>query len=240
MKLLLAIRSLLFYIGYAPLVALFSLLSCTIGYLLPLPWRQSLATCGNLLIDHWLRLSCGIRVRVIGRENLPARPFVVLSNHQSPWETYYLQRHLRPVSTILKKELLKVPFFGWGLASVKPIAIDRSNPRKAIREVMEQGQERLAAGMNVIVFPEGTRIPYGQYGDYARSGAALACEARVPVVPVAHNGGRHWPARRFLKYPGTLTIVFGQPIATADRTSKDVTAEAERWIKQQQKGLASE
>src|SRR5690606_3898659 len=134
----------------APLIAVFSLLSCTIGFLMPVAQRQSLATRGNLLIDYWLRLTCGIRVRVIGRENIPPRPFVVLSNHQSPWETYYLPRHLRPVSTILKKELLRVPFFGWGLASVRPIAIDRGNPRKAIRDVMEQGQARLAAGMNVI------------------------------------------------------------------------------------------
>jgi len=238
MKTLLIVRTLLFYSGYVPLIALFSLLSCTIGFLMPLTQRQSLATCGNLLIDYWLRFSCGIQVRVIGRENIPPRPFVVLSNHQSPWETFYLQRHLRPVSTILKKELLRVPFFGWGLASVKPIAIDRGNPRKAIREVMEQGQARLAAGMNVIVFPEGTRIPYGQSGDYARSGAALANAAAVAVVPVAHNAGRHWPARKFLKYPGTITIDFGRPIDTLDRSSKDITAEAESWIKKRQQELA--
>lgn len=234
MKLLLVIRTLLFYTGYVPLVALFSLLSCTIGFLLPLTTRQSLATCGNLLIDHWLRLSCGIKVCVIGRENIPVRPFVVLSNHQSPWETYYLQRHLRPVSTILKKELLKVPFFGWGLASVKPIAIDRSNPRKAIKDVMDQGQARLTTGMNVIVYPEGTRIPYGQHGEYARSGAALAVAAGVPVLPVAHNAGRHWPARKFLKYPGTITIEFGSPISTEDGSSKEVTRLAETWIKSRQ------
>src|SRR5690606_33636498 len=139
-----------------------------------------------------------IRVRVIGWQHVPAAPFVVLCNHQSPWETFYLQRRLRPVSTILKKELLKIPFFGWGLASVKPIAIDRDNPRAAIRAVMEQGQQRLAEGLNVIVYPEGTRQPYGSVGNYARSGAALAAAAGVAILPVAHNAGRHWPPRKFL------------------------------------------
>lgn len=234
MKILLVTRSLLFYTGYVPLIAVFSLLSCTIGFLMPLPQRQSLATCGNLLIDHWLRLSCGIRVRVIGWENIPSKPFVILSNHQSPWETFYLQRHLRPVSTILKKELLKVPFFGWGLASVRPIAIDRDNPRKAIKDVMDQGQARLNAGMNVIVYPEGTRIPYGQYGEYARSGAALAVAAGVPVLPVAHNAGRHWPARKFLKYPGTITMEFGKPVPTMNGSSKEITRLVETWIKSRQ------
>ena len=237
MKLLSACRSTLFYAGYGPLVALFSLLSCTVGMALPLTSRQTLATTGNLLIGHWLRLTCGIRVKVIGRENIPPAPFVILSNHQSPWETYYLQRHFRPVATILKRELLKVPFFGWGLASVKPIAIDRGNPRVALRQVLEQGQERLARGWNVIVFPEGTRIPYGRTGDYARSGAALAQAAGVPVVPVAHNAGRLWPARRFLKYPGTITLVIGECLLTSSGSSKEITRQAEEWIKGTQNNL---
>jgi len=232
-----ALRAGLFYLGYGLFISVFSVLSCTVGMLMPLGARQTLATTGNALILHWLNLCCGIRVNIIGRDNLPPSPFVVLSNHQSPWETFYLQRHLRPVSTILKKELLKIPFFGWGLASVKPIAIDRSNPRQAIKEVMEQGKQRLAAGNSVVVYPEGTRLNHGEYGPYARSGTALAVAAGVPIVPVAHNAGRHWPARRFLKHPGTITLVFGAPLDTAGGDSKALTQAAESWIKAKQREI---
>lgn len=234
---ILTLRTLLFYAGYAVFVSVFSLLSCTLGMLLPYKKRQTLATTGNFLILHWLNLACGIRVKVTGWENLPAAPFVVLSNHQSPWETYYLQRNLRPVSTILKKELLKIPVFGWGLASVKPIAIDRTNPRQAIKDVMEQGKDRLAGGSNVIVYPEGTRMDHGQYGNYARSGAALAVAAGVPVVPVAHNAGKCWPARRFLKFPGTIQVVVGTALETGNGDSKLLTARAQEWITAQQRKI---
>ena len=231
------LRAGLFYLGYSLFISVFSLLSCTVGMLMPLGARQTLATTGNALILHWLNLCCGIRVNIIRRDNLPPAPFVVLSNHQSPWETFYLQRQLRPVSTILKKELLKIPFFGRGLASVKPIAIDRSNPRQAVKGVMEQGKQRLGAGNNVVVYPEGTRLNHGEYGQYARSGAALAVAAGVPIVPVAHNAGRHWPARRFLKYPGTITLVYGTPLDTAGGDSKALTQTAESWIKATQREI---
>lgn len=234
---ILTLRTLLFYLGYLVFVATFSLLSCTFGLLLPLRPRQTLATSGNYLILHWLHLCCGVRLIVTGQENLPARPFVVLSNHQSPWETYYLQRTLRPVSTILKKELLKIPVFGWGLASVKPIAIDRHHPRQAIKDVMEQGQQRLAMGSNVIVYPEGTRLNHGHYGQYARSGAALAVAAGVPIVPIAHNAGKCWPARRFLKHPGIITVVIGRALDTSSGDSKALTTAAQQWITARQQEI---
>lgn len=236
-KAILILRTLLFYSGYMVFVTVFSLLSCTVGLLLPYQKRQTLATTGNFLILHWLNLACGIRVNVSGWENLPARPFVVLSNHQSPWETYYLQRNLRPVSTILKRELLKIPVFGWGLASVKPIAIDRDNPRQAIKDVMERGKDRLAGGSNVIVYPEGTRMDHGQYGNYARSGAALAVAAGVPIVPIAHNAGKCWPARQFIKYPGTIRVVIGTALDTSGGDSKGLTSAAQQWITSQQEQI---
>jgi 1-acyl-sn-glycerol-3-phosphate acyltransferase len=234
MKPLAVIRSLIFYVGYALFVSLFSVLSCTLGYALPIKQRQTLATTGNYLVQKWLTLTCGIRVKVIGAENIPAEPVVILSNHQSPWETYYLQRKHRPVSTILKRELLKIPFFGWGLASVKPIAIDRTNPRQALKDVMTQGKERLESGMNVVVYPEGTRIPFGETGTYARSGAALAVAAGVPVLPVAHNAGRLWPSKQLVKYPGTITIAYGEPISSSGGDSKAITQQARAWITETQ------
>ncbi|MFZ5653857.1 MAG: lysophospholipid acyltransferase family protein [Pseudomonadota bacterium] len=227
----LAVRSLAFYAGYIPIVALFSSLTFSVGLALSQSRRQDLATIANALVIAWLRLCCGIRVRVEGLENLPRRPFVALSKHQSSWETYYLQRALRPVSTILKKELLRIPFFGWGLALVAPIAIDRDHPRAAFRQVMEQGRARLASGMNVLVYPEGTRIAHGQPPvKFNRSGAALAIAAGVPVVPICHDAGRFWPAHRLIKYPGTITLVFGAPIDTRGRDVKSVTEEVAQWM----------
>ncbi len=231
MKSWLALRSLAFYIGYVPIVVFFSTLACTLGLALSQAPRQTLATTANALVVIWLRICCGVHVQVEGREQLPQRPFVALSKHQSSWETYYLQRTLRPVSTILKKELLRIPFFGWGLAMVAPIAIDRDNSREALRQVMQQGKARLASGLNVLVYPEGTRVDAGSAPvKFNRSGAALAIAAGVPLVPICHNAGRCWPAHRLIKYPGTITLVFGAPMATEGRDAKSLTEEVSRWM----------
>lgn len=231
MKSWLALRSLAFYIGYVPIVMFFSTLAFTLGLALSQAPRQTLATTANALVVIWLRICCGVRVQVEGREQLPQRPFVALSKHQSSWETYYLQRTLRPVSTILKKELLRIPFFGWGLAVVAPIAIDRDNAREALRQVMQQGKARLASGLNVLVYPEGTRVDAGSPPvKFNRSGAALAIAAGAPIVPICHNAGRCWPAHRFIKYPGTITLVFGTPIASAGRDAKALTDEISLWM----------
>ena len=227
----LALRSLAFYVGYVPIVVTFSALTFTVGLALPQRPRQTLATTANALVVLWLRLCCGVRVRTEGIEQLPRTPFVALSKHQSSWETYYLQRTLRPVSTILKKELLRIPFFGWGLALVAPIAINRDNPREALKQVMQQGKARLASGLNVLVYPEGTRVDADSAPiKFNRSGAALAIAAGVPVVPICHNAGRCWPAHRLIKYPGTITLVFGAPIATEGREAKALTEEISQWM----------
>jgi 1-acyl-sn-glycerol-3-phosphate acyltransferase len=146
---------------------------------------------------------------------------------------------LRPVSTILKRELLRIPFFGWGLAMVAPIAIDRDNPREALRQVMQQGKERLAAGMNVLVYPEGTRVAPGDAPvKFNRSGAALAVAAEVPLVPICHNAGHCWPAHRLIKYPGTITVVFGPPLITQGRDAKAITEEVTEWMEGTSRRLA--
>lgn len=231
MKVWLALRSLAFYCGYAVFVGLFSTLAFTVGLLLPQAPRQTLATTANALVVIWLRLCCGVKLRIEGLENIPPRPFVALSKHQSSWETYYLQRLLRPVSTVLKRELLKIPFFGWGLAVVAPIAIDRGNPREALRQVMQQGRERLGAGMNVLLYPEGTRIDAGVTASkFNRSGAALAIAAGVPVLPVCHNAGSCWPAHKLIKYPGTITLVVGKPIDSMGRDAKSITNDVAEWM----------
>lgn len=230
MRWLAALRTLLFFVGYAAAIVVFSLLGLTVGLLLPHRPRQWLLTTGNALIIAWFSLVCGVKVVVSGREHIPSTPFVALSSHQSAWETFYLQRLFCPVSTILKRELLRIPFFGWGLALTKPIAIDRSNPRDAMRQVMEQGVERLESGNNVLIYPEGTRMPFGQPGKYARSGAGLAIKADVPVIPIAHDAGRCWPNDDWVKFPGTIHVAIGEPLVTEGRDSRQVTEAAQQWI----------
>ncbi len=230
MKPVLALRSLIFYCGYIPIVGVFPILGFTVGLLLPYKLRQDLLTTANALVVLWLRITCGIRFDVTGLENIPDQPFVAVSKHQSSWETYFLQRSLRPVSTVLKKELLKIPFFGWGLTMTRPIAIDRSNPRKALRDVLEQGKKRLAEGNNILLYPEGTRTQYGDIGRYGRSGAALAIAAHVPLLPIAHNAGAFWPAHKFSKRPGTIHVVIGKPLFTEQMDSKQLTEQVQAWI----------
>jgi len=208
----------------------FSILGFTVGLLLPHRQHQSLLTTANALVLWWLGITCAVKLRVSGLENIPSTPFVALSKHQSNWETFFLQRTLRPVSTILKKELLKVPFFGWGLAMTKPIAIDRSNPRSALRDILSQGKKRLSEGNNVLLYPEGTRIDIGETGNYGRSGTALAIAAQVPILPIAHNAGICWPAHKFIKVPGTVHVIIGEPLSTQNKDSKLLTEEIKQWI----------
>jgi 1-acyl-sn-glycerol-3-phosphate acyltransferase len=228
--LILALRSTLFYLGYSALTGWFSITALV--FCSWLPFRVCVAYLGwwNHLTLYWLRFTCGVRYEVRGRESLPAGPCVILSKHQSQWETFFLQVLKPPTVTVLKKELLNVPFFGWGLRLLRPIGIDRKQPKRALRQIQEEGLQSLRAGRSVMIFPEGTRTPPGQIGNYARSGAELACRAGVPIVPVAHNAGYCWPTRRFLKYPGTITVVIGAPFDTSGGDSRALTEQVRSWI----------
>jgi len=155
---------------------------------------------------------------------------VIISNHQSTWETLYLSRLFNPCAIILKRELLFAPLFGWAMALLRPIAINRGSQRDALRQVLKKGTARLAEGSSVLIFPEGTRLGTGQQGNYARSGAALAIRAGVEVLPVAHDAGRYWPARRFSKRPGEIQLMIGPPIAIENRNASELTELAREWI----------
>ncbi len=226
-------RSTIFYLVYSMVTVWFGLTG--ILFLSWLPYRSRITYLGwwNFTTMHWLAFCCGVRYEVHGRENLPDGPCVILSKHQSQWETYYLQVLKVPVVTVLKRELLNVPFFGWGLRLLEPIAIDRDSPKQALKHIMEEGQRRLREGRSVMIFPEGTRTPPGQVGNYARSGATLACKAGVPIVPVAHNAGLFWPARKFVKYPGTIQVIIGAPIDTTNRDGRELTEIVKTWIEAQ-------
>ncbi len=223
-------RSLVFYFFYGISGMIAGLVSL---FLWPFPFmvRYTIVMYWNAFALFAAKHIAGINYNVIGLENIPkGTPYVVLCKHQSAWETIFTQIYFKPISTILKRELLRIPFFGWGLALLKPIAIDRSNPRAAIRQVHKEGVERIQEGISLLVFPEGTRIPAGKIGNYARGGAEIACVTGAPILPVAHNAGELWPVSKILKTPGTLTVVIGKPIPTAGRNSKELTDEVKTWI----------
>jgi 1-acyl-sn-glycerol-3-phosphate acyltransferase len=223
------LRSFLFYLGLAPATVLFSLVGILI---LPLPrrWRYFVITRWSRFAMFWLRLTCGLGWRVSGVENIPREPSVILCKHQSAWETITLQMIFPPQCQVLKKELLRVPFFGWGLASLNPIAIDRAAGAKALRYMLSEGRRRIADGWWVLIFPEGTRVPAGQRGRYSSGGAAVAVQASCPIVPVAHNAGVFWPRNSMRKEAGVIDVVIGPPLRTDGRSAAELTHEVEAWI----------
>ncbi|MBS0335490.1 MAG: 1-acyl-sn-glycerol-3-phosphate acyltransferase [Proteobacteria bacterium] len=180
------------------------------------------------------RVVCRLDYEVEGRENLPSRPCVILSKHQSAWETLAFQTVFPPQVHVLKRELLWIPFFGWGLGMMSPIAINRAKGRAALRQLARLGKERILQGFWVVIFPEGTRVAPGTKRKYQPGGAWLAVQTGAPVVPVAHNAGLYWPKNAFLKFPGTITMRIGPAIPTEGRDPADVIADTERWIEQQQ------
>ena len=189
---------------------------------------------GVIFLARWV---LGIRHRIIGLEHVPEGQAVLLAKHQSAWETIAFQQIFPPLSFVLKKSLLHIPFFGWGLAAFSPIAIDRGAGREALKQIEAQGKERLSQGFWVLVFPEGTRVAPGEMGNYQVGGPWLAVKAGVPVVPVAHNAGRLWPKNAFIKHPGEITVVIGPPIPTQGRKPGEVLAETQAWIEDTMKGL---
>ncbi len=225
------LRSLIFFLGYFVLTVSYGTVSL-LTWLLPPLVRHKIVSSWTTVVIVWLRIACGVRYEVIGREHIAAAksPTVILSKHQSAWETLYLQSLFWPAATVLKKELLAIPFFGWGLRAMNPIAIDRSNPREALRQVKEKGLQRLQRGLNLILFPEGTRMAPGQRGTYARSGADIASKAHKDIIPVALNAAKCWPSKSFAKYPGLVTVSIGPLIKTEGRSSKEIMREVERWI----------
>ncbi len=205
----------------------------------PLPRRARYRVISgwSSVVLWFLRQLCGVRWRVEGREHLPAQPAVILAKHQSAWETLAFQSIFPPQVHVLKRELLWIPFFGWGLALMSPIAIDRTRGIAALRQIARKGKERLEQGFWVVIFPEGTRVAPGGKRRFQPGGAWLAVHAGAPVVPVAHNAGRVWPRNSFLKYPGEVTVRIGPAIESSGRAPEDVTAQAEQWIDSQQKTL---
>jgi len=228
MRLLRSLLLLLFMIVYTPFYAI----ACFATF--PFMnahrrWWMVARWCRHII--HAARLLCGIRYRIQGWENLPDGPAVLLSKHQSAWETMAFPALMpRPLCFVFKRELLMVPFFGWALGMLKMIHIDRKKGPRAFVSVIRQGRERLADGSWVIMFPEGTRTPTGVTGAYKSGGARFAIATGAPVVPIAHNAGRMWPKNALVKRSGLITLSIGPAIPTAGRDAESVNAELSTWI----------
>ncbi|MDQ6620125.1 MAG: 1-acyl-sn-glycerol-3-phosphate acyltransferase [Pseudomonadota bacterium] len=219
-----------FQLVVTPLYAALMLLTCWLPRIGR--YRVAASWCSTNLGA--ARSICGIRTRALGLENIPrgpdSRPHIVMSKHSSTWETLALTRYFPPLAYVAKKELLSIPFFGWGFALASPITIDRSAGTGAMQQIATQGRERFAQGFWIAIYPEGTRIRAGTRAKYKTGGARLAIELGVPVLPVAHNAGYLWPKGTFGKRAGTVTISFGPPISSAGKDPQSLTTEVETWI----------
>lgn len=226
-----ALRSVLFLLYLLVMTPPVALALLVVGAVLPRVPRYRLITLWARLVVWGARLIAGIHDQVIGLENLhPGQPHVVMCKHSSTWETVFLQLLLPPMSFIAKRELVWIPFFGWGFALFSPILIDRAKASEAMQQIVEQGRERRDQGFWITIFPEGTRIAAGKRGRYKPGGARLALELGMPILPIAHNAGYLWPKRGWRFFPGRASLSIGQPIATAGRSTDDIMREVERWI----------
>ncbi|WP_157314300.1 1-acyl-sn-glycerol-3-phosphate acyltransferase [Chitinibacter sp. GC72] len=222
-------RSVLYSLGLVVLTPVFALLALLIFPLSAVNRNKVIAWWSRLMFA-WLKITCGLSFKVEGAENIPHGPAMIMCKHQSAWETMALQLIFPPQVWVLKRELLKIPFFGWGLAATSPIAIDRGQRAQAQRQLMDQGRDRLNKGLWIVIFPEGTRIKPGERGQYKQGGARLAKDLDVPIVPVAMNSGEFWPKNSFCKWPGEITVRIGKPILPEGKNSLALINEVEAWI----------
>lgn len=226
---MLFVRSLIFTFNKA--VSAF--IMATLGLLtFPLPFhlRYRFTVLWAHYIVWTLKIICHLDYKIEGAENIPNEASIILAKHQSAWETIAFQDIFPPQTWVLKRELLWIPFFGWGLALLKPIAINRKAGRAAIQQVIDQGKKRLDEGIWITIFPEGTRKPPGVKGRYRLGGALLAESSGYSVVPVAHNAGEYWPRNAFTIRPGTIRVVVGPTIIPKELTAAEINERAEAWI----------
>lgn len=223
------LRSLLFTI----IMIVITVVISTIGiFSMPFPFkfRWHIIRLWSVLNLWAIKYICGIDYEVTGKENIPDETAIIFSKHQSTWETFALQHFFPPQVYVIKRELLWIPFFGWGIAVLNPIAINRSSGQSAIKQVVQKGTERLKKGEWVVIFPEGTRVRPGQKKRYKMGGAILAAESGFPVVPVAHNAGQYWQKGQFIKRPGTIKVVIGPLIQSKGRKAEEIIKDVETWI----------
>lgn len=236
-KFILTIRSLLFWIGFIVNTGVFGLL-ILILFFTPSSFRLQLARLWSITNNFLLKVFCGIDFIVEGRENLQRQNAIILSKHQSTWETLALHSFTPLARWVFKRELMYIPIFGWALALTDPIALNRGAGRAAIKELIKKGTQKLNDGKWLILFPEGTRTAPGKTQKYKIGGALLAEKSGYPVVPIAHNAGEFWPRHSFIKWPGTISVVIGPAIETKGRSANEINDEVFDWIENAMKGIS--
>jgi 1-acyl-sn-glycerol-3-phosphate acyltransferase len=231
------LRSVLFLAGSV-------LITSVYGIFVPLGglfgWRPGCRVARNYatVMLKWVEWSIGITCEVEGWEHVPRDPVIIMAKHQSAWETLFMESRFPPQCWIIKRELLWLPFVGWSLYAIRSIAIDRSSGQSARDQIVEQGTRRLAQGMWVSIFPEGTRIAPGKAGRYGIGGAVLATRTGTPILPLAHNAGEYWGRYAFRKRAGRVKVVIGPPIRTAGRDPISVNKELQDWIEGQMRRIS--
>jgi len=235
-----ALRSALYLVFLIVTVIPYAI-ACLLWAPLPLPIRYRL-TVGWARLAIWgAKVFCGVRWQMQGQENLLDGPAVILSKHQSTWETLFFPGYLpREVCYVYKRELHRIPFFGWGLALLRMIPIDRSRGKDAFEQVVRMGGQRLKEGRWALLFPEGTRTATGTAGRYKMGGALLATRTGTPVIPIAHNAGECWPRKSFVLRPGLITVSVGPPIDAKDRNPEELNAQVRDWIETEMRRLNPE
>ena len=228
-KPVLIFRSVLFWIGFIVNTVVFGLL-ILIFFFTPSSFRLKIARLWSQMNNFLLRLFCGIRFRVKGEENLNVQTAIILCKHQSTWETLALHSFTPLVRWVFKRELVRIPIFGWALALTDPIAINRGAGREALKQLITEGTKKLNDGKWMVLFPEGTRTAPGETHKYKIGGAMLAEKSNYPIIPIAHNAGELWPKHSFIKWPGTINVVIGPAIEPNGRRASDINTEVFNWI----------
>jgi len=230
-ELMYVLRSLLFYIGYTLAVVVVGLVAVCVAPFVANETAYLYVNGLNYFVIWWLRICCGVKFRLKGKENIPDQPCLIVSNHQSAWETYFFGTLFQPLSPVLKSELLKIPFFGWTLRLVDPISIDRGKPAVAVKQLLSEGKKRLQRGRWVVIFPEGTRVRPGQHKDFSKGAFALAKQARVSVLPVVHNAGKCWPPGSLIKRPGIIEFEIGSVVDSHSLDRTELSEQVEAWVR---------
>jgi 1-acyl-sn-glycerol-3-phosphate acyltransferase len=206
--------------------------------LFPFPLRYNIAKTWAFSVLFMAELCCGIRYEVEGSEHIPAdTPVIILSNHQSAWETLAFRCIFPAQTSLFKRSLLLIPFWGWAMATLKPIAIDRGNKTAALRKLIVKGTEALKEGLSIVIFPEGTRMPAGTKKKFSAGGAMLAQKSCFPVIPVAHNAGICWPRYSFIKYPGTIRVKIGTVINPEGLKADELNRRVDDWVSEAMRGI---
>lgn len=223
------LRAIVFWIGfYISTIVVTAILS--VSFIFPFRVRYVISKAWPLFNLWWLKITCGLAYEIEGFDNIPDDSVIFMSKHQSTWETITYQLFMPPMVWVLKRELLWIPIFGWGVAMLNPIAINRKSGKKALNQLLDQGDARLKSGISIMIFPEGTRTTAGEPSNYRPGGALLASHSGHKVVPIAHNAGYYWPKGQFFKRPGTIKVVIGEPIEAENRSASDIMKDVENWI----------